>query len=310
MTTKAMRTRADGALATAKRVWPVAKALGTLIALAIVAVIAVKALKDLPDRNLNWWLLAAATGAALVWWVLLAGGWSLLAAGHWTMPEVARWCRTQALRYLPGGIWAPVSRVAVVGGTALDRMSTVAAENLTALAAAATVGGAALALSGRWVWGLLVLTAPAPLILSRLTAERTRVAPERVLPATAHYLGAFVAYVGSAVLVQAAVSGWSSSLAVAGASGLAWAAGLVVVFAPSGIGARELAYVALLSGVLPKGDPAAGAVVARMVTVVAELLTLMVVARPNFGVNRVPPMVLTRPNDRNGGAPADPDPRG
>jgi hypothetical protein len=266
----------------ARRAWPAVKAAGTLVSLAIVAVIAVHAFRDLPDRDLRWELMAPAVLATGVWWVLLAGGWSVLAGGRWTWAEVGRWCRTQALRYLPGGIWAPVSRVAVTQGTALDRVSTVVAENLIALCAACTIGGAALALSGRPVWGLLVLSIAVPLAASRFTASRTRVAPDRVLPATVTYLGAFAAYVVAALLVQAAVSGFDDPLRVAGAAAVAWAAGLVVIFAPSGIGARELAYVALAGSALPDGDASAGAVLLRLVTVSAELTTLAVVAWPSL----------------------------
>ena len=53
----------------------------------------------------------------------------------------------------------------------------------------------------------------------------------------------------AAVLVQTAVSGrLDDPFAVAGAAAVAWAAGLVVVIAPSGIGVREVVYVALLVG--------------------------------------------------------------
>jgi hypothetical protein len=259
---------------------PVLRALGFAASLAIVVVIGVTAVRDLPDRHVRWGLLVPALLAVGAWWVLLAGGWAVLAGGRWSRAGVGQWCRTQALRYLPGGIWAPVSRVAVVGGSALDRISTVAAENLIALGAALTVGGVAFAAAGRWVWAPLALTAVGPLLLTHLVKTRTRVDPDRVNRATGGYLAAFTAYVVAAVLAQAAVSGWHDSLVVAGAAAVAWAAGLVVVIAPSGLGARELAYVALLGSAFPHGDGSAGAVVLRLVTIVAELLVLVAVGRP------------------------------
>ncbi|MEA2170569.1 MAG: hypothetical protein QOF76_3869, partial [Solirubrobacteraceae bacterium] len=76
------------------------------------------------------------------------------------------------------------------------------------------------------------------------------------------------------VLVQAAVSGWHDPFAVAGAAGVAWGVGLVVIIAPGGIGVREVVYVGLLSFAFPKGDLAAGAVTMRLVTIGAELLVL------------------------------------
>jgi hypothetical protein len=273
-------------IAAAGRAWPAVKAAGTLVSLAIVVVIAVRAFRDIPDRHVRWALLAPAVALTGVWWVLLAGGWSVLAGGRWSFAEVARWCRTQALRYLPGGIWAPVSRVAVTQGTALDRVSTVVAENLIALCAAAAIGGAGMAASGRPVWGLLVLSLLVPFGGAAAVRSRTRVEPRRVRIAMLLYLAAFAAYVGAAVCVQAALSPLDDPLRIAGAAALAWAAGLVVIFAPSGIGARELAYVALAAGTLPHGDAAAGAVLLRLVTVVAELAALLAVAWPSLRMGR------------------------
>jgi len=82
------------------------------------------------------------------------------------------------------------------------------------------------------------------------------------------------------VLVQTAVSGWDSPLAVAGGAAVAWAAGLVVIITPGGVGTRELAYAALLSGELAQADAAAGAILMRLVTIVAELAVLVALGRP------------------------------
>jgi hypothetical protein len=263
---------------------PVLRVLGFAVCLALVGWIAVTAIRDLPDRDLHPGLLVAAIAVTIVWWVLLAGGWAVLSGGRWNRHHVGQWCRTQALRYLPGGIWAPASRVAVAGGTIVDRVVTVAAENLVALCAALTVGGVGLTLSGRFAWAPLVLTLPVPLLLSRFVSDRTRVEPKRVLRATAGYTAAFTASVIAAVPAQAAVSGWEDSALVAGAAAVAWAAGLVVVIAPGGLGAREIAYVGLLGGSLAAGDAAAGAVMLRLVTIAAELLVLVAVGRPTGGV--------------------------
>ena len=110
-------------------------------------------------------------------------------------------------------------------------------------------------------------------------AARASIAPGR-WRATGNALAAFVGYVAAAVLVQAAVSGWHEPLLVAGAAGIAWAFGLVVVFLPGGLGARELAYAGLLAASFPHADLAAGAVVMRALTIVAELMILVVSAGP------------------------------
>ena len=184
------------------------------------------------------------------------------------------------MRYLPGGFWAPASRVAVLHGGMADRVSTVAAENVIALCAALAVGAAGLTAAGE-VWALPgVLVAAAPVLASRLLEGRTRVARERVRRAAGNYVLAFVAYAVSAVLVQVAVSGAHDLAAVAGAAALAWAAGLVVVFAPGGVGVREVVYVWALSSGFPAAELAAAAVTSRVVVIVAELAVLVVAGRP------------------------------
>ena len=151
---------------------------------------------------------------------------------------------------------------------------------MIALCAALALGGVALTAAGRPAWLALALAIALPAVASRYLASRTRVAPERAIPATAVYAAAFTAYALAAVLVQGAVSGFDDSLAVAGAALVAWAAGLVVVIAPGGVGVREAAYVGLLAGTIGDGDAAAAAVTLRVITVFAEVGVLLVAARP------------------------------
>jgi uncharacterized membrane protein YbhN (UPF0104 family) len=61
---------------------------------------------------------------------------------------------------------------------------------------------------------------------------------------------------------------------------VAWAAGLVVVIAPSGVGVREWVYVKLLAGTLPHAQLEAAAVTMRLVMIVAECIILVIVGRP------------------------------
>ena len=251
-----------------------------VLAVLLVAAMLVVAVRYVPFGSLTWWMLVPALAGALFWWTLLARGWAILASGHAARQDMGMWCRTQVLRYLPGGIWAPTSRVVLVGGSAVDRVATVAAENVVSLVAALALGGAALALSGRPVWGLLVAALLIPPAGLRLAGDRTRLDRSRTWRATGNALAAFVGYLAAAVLVQAAVSGWHEPLLVAGAAGLAWAFGLVVVFLPGGLGAREIAYAGLLAPSFPQADLAAAAVVMRALTIVAELMILVVLGRP------------------------------
>jgi glycosyltransferase 2 family protein len=275
----AMRARVAPALRVA-RFARFALAVGLVVAMGVVAV------RDVPFASLTWWLLAPALVAVAAWWLLLARGWSILAAGGTTRDEMGMWCRTQVLRYLPGGIWAPTSRVALVGGSAVDRLATVAAENVASLCAALTLGGVAMAASGRPAWAALALVLLVPVVGVRLARGRTRLDPPRARRATLNALAAFACYLAAAVLVQSAVSDPHDLMLVAGAAGISWAVGLVVVITPGGLGARELAYAGLLAPSFRHADLAAAAVVLRALTIAAELAVLLTVGRPARGAGR------------------------
>ena len=278
--------RAARARAALVRALPVLRAIGFVVALAVVVAMAVIAVREVPAGDLDPWPLGPAVVAAVAWYALLACAWGLLVSGRVTRADMSTWCRTQVLRYLPGGIWAPASRVAVVRGAPADRLATVAAENVVALCAALGVGGLALGASGEPAWLALAPLVAAPPLAARLTRSRTRVDPRRALAATANDSVAFVAYAACAVLAQRAVTGQGDALEIAGAAAIAWGFGLVVIIAPGGVGARELAYVALLSGSLPRADLAAAALTMRAVTVVAELVVLAAAGRPGSASER------------------------
>jgi hypothetical protein len=259
---------------------PALRALGYVAAVAILGYVTVRAAGEVRLRDLARWPLPFAVACTAIWWLLLARGWALLVAGRLTRADFSVWCRTQALRFLPGGFWAPASRVTVGEGRMLDRLLTVAGENVLALAAATAVGGAALVATQSVAWLGLTAALAVPAVASRLVAGRTRVTPARSLRATGNYLIAFLAYALAAALVQVAVSADADPLAAAGAASLAWAAGLVVVIAPSGVGVRELVYARLLSDTVPFAEAAAAAVTLRLVTVIVEIAVLVLAGRP------------------------------
>src|SRR3954453_20169303 len=173
------RTRLPGlrglALRVAGRVRPfvpVIRTVGFVVAVAIVIAMGVGAAGDVHIDQMAWWPLPVAGRAAGAWWVLLGRGWVLLLSGGLNKLDFSSWCRTQALRYLPGGIWAPVSRRAIMHGSSLDRLAprgavsgratmhgswldrlaTVAAENVVSLCAALALAGVALAVAGKPEW--------------------------------------------------------------------------------------------------------------------------------------------------------------
>ena len=259
---------------------PVLRVAGFVAAVGIVVVMGVQAARQVEEDELAWGWLAASLPAVALWWILLANGWALLVQGRTTRHDVSVWCRTQALRFVPGGIWAPASRATVVHGSAAEKVAAVAGENLLALGAAVSIGGVAMAIAGPVWWIVLAPALLVPVIAAHKLDGRIRVTPRRATQGAVNYSAGFLAYAAGAVLVQVAVSGSVDVPLVAGAASLAWAAGLVVVIAPSGIGVRELVYVELMASSLPHAQLAAGAVALRLVSILAELGVLLVAGRP------------------------------
>lgn len=249
------------------------------LALALVGVIAYQAARKLDFSHVHYWALALAYIAALVWWLALAFGWSALLGGDQRLELAAVWCKTQVARYLPGGIWAPVARATTVHGRVRDKVAAVGAENVIVLCVAIGVGAAWSSIHNPW-WIPAILIMALPLLGSRWLEKRTRVTHRGVVSAGLTYTGGYIAYGVSGLLAQVAVSGVKNPtypLYVAGASCIAWAIGLVVVIAPSGVGVREVVYVWMLSGLYPQSELKGAAVAARVVTVLAELTVLATV---------------------------------
>ncbi len=266
--------------ARAPRVIALLRAVFYPCAIALVSFMGWRAAQDVDLAHIHYAPLAAAFGAALVWWLALAFGWaSLLDDGH-PGRAMSSWCRTQVARYLPGGIWAVAARATTVHGRVRDKLTAVTAENVIVLLVALAVGGV-WATVHDWRWGMLTLLVVAPLLASGWLERRTRITRRGVRRAAGSYAVGYAAYGMLGVLVQIAVSGVHSPtypLYVAGASCVAWAAGLAVVFAPGGVGIREVVYVALLSGLYPRAELEAGAVTSRLVTIAAEVTVLAFVA--------------------------------
>jgi uncharacterized membrane protein YbhN (UPF0104 family) len=125
--------------------------------------------------------------------------------------------------------------------------------------------------------------------------------PHRVHRAIAWTLAGFAAYALCAVAVQGAITGVESGARTAGAAAVAWAAGLVVVIAPGGLGVREAVFVALMRGKLTAADAAATAVLMRVVTIAAETLAFGAIARPRtWRLSRIRTESVTGTTGRSG----------
>ena len=255
------------------------------LALALVAYIAVDAFSQIPLDTIRVWPLIGSYFAALVWWLCLAFGWSMLITEKIQPRQVSAWCRTQVARYFPGGIWAPVARATTVEGRVRDKVAAVGAENVIVLCAALAVGGLWATVHNP-VWLPVVLIAIVPLVGAGWLKRHSRVSRGGVVRALIVYCLGFVCYGLSGIWSQVAVSGLQRPtypLYIAGASCVAWAIGLVVVFAPGGVGVRELVYVWMLSGLsYSQADLRAAAVTSRLSSVLAELTVLAAVSLPAF----------------------------
>lgn len=266
----------------AGRVVTISRALFYPVAIVLVASMGYRAARQTDLSALRLWPLVGAYVVALVWWVGLALGWaSLVSRGQkGDVPRaVAAWCSTQVARYLPGGIWAVVARAVTVRGRIRYKLTAVTAENVIVLLVSLSVGGLWLG-THTWSWLLLGLLVAVPVFGWRWLERRTDISTRRVRRTSASYAVGYVAYGVAAMLVQSGVSGLQTPahlMYVAGSACVAWAVGLVAVFAPGGVGVRELVYVWMLGGVYPRPELEAAAVTSRLVTVAAEITVLLVV---------------------------------
>lgn len=260
-------------------VWRTVKVAGYLAALALLAAVAWRGRHEVDPSRIAAGQLALAFVAALVSWVALAAGWAFVSHAEDPLSAVRTWVRTQLLRYLPGGVWAPAARAR--DSARLRRgLTFVIAEDILLVLTATAGGASVLAASSdpRWGW----LAAPMlPLFAAVIwLCPRFSLARRSIAAAIGCYCAGFAAFAAAALCAQRAVGAVPHPWLVVGAALLAWVVGLVVVTAPGGIGAREAAYIALLAGVIPQGQLAAGAVAARVTAVFAEALVLATLALP------------------------------
>lgn len=289
-------------MAPSPRLLRIGKLVGYLIGLALVAWVARTAAEGVSFAHLHPVDLVIAVAIACLYWLSMGRGWAAL-TGERSVPAMATWSRSQILRYIPGGIWAPAARGATVSGRKRDKLATVVVEDSAQLAVAAAIGGVALAGGGAspW-WALFAGAAIGPVAVVEwgprlLRATRRAAAPDlptrRVATACGWYAVAFSSFAVASLFAQAAMGPGPGAVEVAGAALIAWCVGLIVIFAPSGLGPREATYVALLAGLAPSAQVAAGALVARLCLVLAEVAVLLAIGhRKGVAIARSP-----RPGD-------------
>lgn len=262
--------------------------IGYVAAVATVAFVGYRASDRMRFHGLSWGKIAGGVGCSIVFWLALARGWSSVSGATTTVTTIATWCKTQVLRYVPGGFLAPAARATSVAGRKRDKLAAIIGENVNQLSVAVAMGGGLRAIDGKPFYAPLVLAFGAPFLLHHVVRGRTSLTDSRIAQSMLWYILAFSAYAAAVLLAQAALGPTPHQVRIAGAALLAWAVGLVVIFAPGGVGAREAAYVGLVATALPVGLPSAGAVTARLVSIAAELLVLLAVMIPWRGRTRAP----------------------
>lgn len=263
--------------------------------------------------NVNLGVLGAVAAGLLIYQLINAGVWSqvLAALGRPTpFGQTSRvWLRSEALRWLPGGIWGYGSRVVSAQKLGVDRIrasaSLVLELGLTNLAWGATallllaspmaLDGLELVsqkLSSEWLsrilicgwmsgFGVLFLLArfpgPGCWLLKQID---TRIPLKEVRPMVA--VRALLAYV--ALCAFNGIIFWQMTKVVPGLevdlfssigiAGAAWLAGFWAIGVPGGIGVREAALAAMLSyyGSIEAGI--AVAVLWRALQMVVEIVAL------------------------------------
>ena len=198
-------------------------------------------------------------------------------------------------KYVPGAVWVTAAQVELGREHLVPRRRSATASILAMLITLATgllVAAATLPLSSagavRQYWWALAL---APLALVALYPPLTSYLLNRLLAlARRPPLERQLSMAGMAKAVAWSLLGWGffsihswllvadltgkgvSVLPIAaGAYALAWAVGFVLIPFPGGVGPRELAFIAALAPVMPRGSAIVVAVVSRLVLTIADL---------------------------------------
>ncbi|WP_150252000.1 lysylphosphatidylglycerol synthase domain-containing protein [Nocardiopsis deserti] len=240
--------------------------------------------------------MAGLTAQMLAWRALLAGMGSPL-----PRRTAARVMFVGQLgKYLPGSVWAFVAQVELARDWNVPRTRGAAATLLAVgvtVAAGLAVAAVALPLSSaeaarRWWWALalapLLLAALHPRVVgwgirlaARPFARFREVAEAGPLDVRGRSMAAAVGWTLVA-WVPLGLHVWLLTWAVGGealrslgpavgAYALAWTLGLLVVFAPAGLGVREAVLVVALSPVVDAGAALVVAVLSRLVMTVADV---------------------------------------
>lgn len=252
---------------------------------------------DLADAlaDASWGWLAVAWVCGLAGMATIGGLWIVIvrhSGGVIPASKGMRWFFVGQLgKYVPGGVWPVVGtgELAIRGG--VDRRTAYSSTIVSMFAtfAAAVLAGAVAALPfGGWYTALgalgIVGSVVGVWLVSHERAVRLISRAKVRLPGRSSLASLVLRH--CAVWIPMGLATWATIQAVGGEvnllrvvaiTGLAWTAGFVIVGVPGGIGVRESVFIALLTAPLGKGDATAVALVARFVSIAADLTGVFLV---------------------------------
>jgi len=250
-------------------------------------------------RHLHWYSVVGAVLAAMAGLGFMMAAWRSLLADLGSplrlRPATKIMFVGQLGKYVPGMVWAFAAQVELAREHNVPRRRSASATAITVAITLATgliVAAVTLPLTShsaaRHYWWVL---ACAPLLLACLYPPVLGAALDLVLklarqpplerrvslPGLARALGwttlGWACYGLQLWPLVADVSGRGAGVLLlsVGAYALAWSVGFVLVIFPSGVGPRELALIAALAPVLPRGSALVVAIVSRLVMTVCDL---------------------------------------
>jgi glycosyltransferase 2 family protein len=243
--------------------------------------------------RMQWYSVAGAAVTAAAGWACNMLAWREVVTdlgSRLSLPASVRIMSvTQLAKYLPGAVWAFAAQVELGREYRVPRRRGASAVAVSlaltlgvALATAAIVLPLASAGAAREYWWALAI-APVivvcmwPPVLGRLLDRALTLARRQPLerrPSTAGILKALAWTVlgwlfwglQAWLLIRNLTGLGVHALPIAiGGYALAWSAGVLIVPAPGGVGARELALIAVLAPIMPRGAALAVALVSRVV---------------------------------------------
>jgi glycosyltransferase 2 family protein len=197
-------------------------------------------------------------------------------------------------KYLPGSVWPILAQMELGRAHQVPRHSSASASVLTMLLSLLTGLLTALVMlpftgASSYLWAFaaapFLLACLHPRVLNPLMGRLLRLARQPALgqPLSGQTLAvalgwSFAAWVCNGVqiwllAVRLGAPVGSSLLLAMGGYAFAWSVGFLVVFAPAGVGVREVLLVAMLSPAVGTGGATAIALVSRVLTTAGDLLT-------------------------------------